>query len=229
MRVTSCNRVPKDLRDCPGRSACSTKPVAPASETFRLPTAPQPAIAPSGALNAQPETHSPKRRTHNALFRHARFQIVGRGAGDAHADTHVMRSAVRLDGVGVVVGACVLVVVVGTRIMAIRAVGGHLIDVVVAPTSARSGWDLSTERRRRVSVRIRGWDKRDMRSGGSGTAYHRRAGGANTTDDGELLKRSLDRQSERDMELEEMTTDGGFTGPTAESACVEHETELRPT
>jgi hypothetical protein len=51
----------------------------------------------------------------------------------------------------------------------------------------------------------------------------------NTTDDGELLKRSLEEQSERDVALEEMTTDGGFTGPTAESACEAREVELRPT
>lgn len=48
-------------------------------------------------------------------------------------------------------------------------------------------------------------------------------------DDGELLKHWLERQSVRDVALEEMTTDGGYTGPRAESACEEHQTELRPT
>lgn len=51
----------------------------------------------------------------------------------------------------------------------------------------------------------------------------------NTTDDGELLKRSLEGQSGRAVAPDEMTTDGGFTGPTAEEACEAHQTELRPT
>ena len=41
----------------------------------------------------------------------------------------------------------------------------------------------------------------------------------NTTDDQVLLKRSLEGQFERDVALEEMTTDGGFTGPEAEEVC----------
>jgi hypothetical protein len=51
----------------------------------------------------------------------------------------------------------------------------------------------------------------------------------NTTDDGELLKRSLEGQSGRALAPDEMTTDGGFTGPTAEEACEAHQTKLRPT
>jgi hypothetical protein len=51
----------------------------------------------------------------------------------------------------------------------------------------------------------------------------------NTTDDGELLKRSLEGQSRRAVAPDEMTTDGGFTGPTAEEACEAHGAELRLT
>jgi hypothetical protein len=51
----------------------------------------------------------------------------------------------------------------------------------------------------------------------------------NTTDDGELLRRSLEAQSERSVAPEQMTVDGGFTGPTAEEACETHQTNLRPT
>lgn len=51
----------------------------------------------------------------------------------------------------------------------------------------------------------------------------------NTTDDAELLERSLESQAERDHCPEKMTVDGGFTGPVAEAACQQHETQLRPT
>jgi hypothetical protein len=51
----------------------------------------------------------------------------------------------------------------------------------------------------------------------------------NTTDDAELLARSLEAQSERDLAVDQMTTDGGFTGPTGETACSDHEVQLRPT
>ena len=51
----------------------------------------------------------------------------------------------------------------------------------------------------------------------------------NTTDDQVLLKWSLEGQSEQDVALEEMTTDGGFTGPEAEEVCSGHGVKLRPT
>jgi hypothetical protein len=51
----------------------------------------------------------------------------------------------------------------------------------------------------------------------------------NTTDDAELLARSLEAQSDRDLAVDQMTTDGGFTGPTGETACSDHEVQLRPT
>jgi hypothetical protein len=52
---------------------------------------------------------------------------------------------------------------------------------------------------------------------------------ANTTDDGALLARSLDEQAERGIDVEELTVDGGFTGPVAEAACEQHGVTLRPT
>lgn len=51
----------------------------------------------------------------------------------------------------------------------------------------------------------------------------------NTTDDGELLKRSLQAQAERNLPPKQMTTDGGFTGSTAEEACEANGVELCPT
>lgn len=51
----------------------------------------------------------------------------------------------------------------------------------------------------------------------------------NQTDDAQLLSRSLDNQAERGIEVEKVTTDGGYTGPTAEEACEKHEVELRAT
>lgn len=52
---------------------------------------------------------------------------------------------------------------------------------------------------------------------------------SNVTDDGELLKASLENQSERGLEVKEITTDGGYTGPNSETYCKEHGIELRPT
>lgn len=52
---------------------------------------------------------------------------------------------------------------------------------------------------------------------------------SNHTDDGELLARSLDNQAERGIEVEKLTTDGGYTGPVADEACEQHKVELRPT
>ncbi len=44
----------------------------------------------------------------------------------------------------------------------------------------------------------------------------------NTTDDQTLLKRSLEEQSERDLAIGQVTSDGGYTGPEAEQACSNH-------
>lgn len=51
----------------------------------------------------------------------------------------------------------------------------------------------------------------------------------NQTDDAELLEKSLDDQAERDIEVEKVTTDGGYTGPKGEQACGKHNVELRAT
>ena len=51
----------------------------------------------------------------------------------------------------------------------------------------------------------------------------------NQTDDAELLEQSLDEQKERGIEIEEMTSDGGYTGPLSTSVCARHEVTLRPT
>lgn len=51
----------------------------------------------------------------------------------------------------------------------------------------------------------------------------------NQTDDAELLADSLDRQSDRGIEVDKITVDGGYTGPTAEAACEEHDVDLRAT
>lgn len=51
----------------------------------------------------------------------------------------------------------------------------------------------------------------------------------NTTDDTTLLDESLQRQTERGIEIEEMVVDGGYTGPDGEKACADHEVELQPT
>jgi len=51
----------------------------------------------------------------------------------------------------------------------------------------------------------------------------------NQTDDAVLMEQSLDDQSERDIEVEKVTTDGGYTGPRGEKACEKHNVELRAT
>lgn len=51
----------------------------------------------------------------------------------------------------------------------------------------------------------------------------------NVTDDAALLEQSLEGQAERGIEVERLTTDGGYTGPSAERACQEHGVELRAT
>lgn len=51
----------------------------------------------------------------------------------------------------------------------------------------------------------------------------------NQTDDAELMEQSLDDQAERDIKVEKVTTDGGYTGPKGEQACGKHNVELRAT
>ncbi len=51
----------------------------------------------------------------------------------------------------------------------------------------------------------------------------------NCTDDAQLMKQSLADQTTRGIEVERVTTDGGYTGPTGEEACADYEVELRPT
>ncbi len=51
----------------------------------------------------------------------------------------------------------------------------------------------------------------------------------NRTDDADLLAEDLANQSDRDIPVEQVTVDGGYTGPTAEEACETHQVELRPT
>lgn len=51
----------------------------------------------------------------------------------------------------------------------------------------------------------------------------------NTTDDAELLERSLESQADREIAVEAVTTDGGYTGPVAEEACENHDVEHRAT
>lgn len=51
----------------------------------------------------------------------------------------------------------------------------------------------------------------------------------NQTDDGELLERSLEGQADRGISVEKVTVDGGYTGPTAEQTCEEHQVDLRAT
>jgi len=51
----------------------------------------------------------------------------------------------------------------------------------------------------------------------------------NQTDDAKLLEQSLDDQAERDIEVEKVITDGGYTGPKGEEACEKHNVELRAT
>ena len=51
----------------------------------------------------------------------------------------------------------------------------------------------------------------------------------NRTDDTRLLEESLEGQAERGIEVDRLTTDGGYTGPDAERACQKHGVELRAT
>ncbi len=51
----------------------------------------------------------------------------------------------------------------------------------------------------------------------------------NRTDDATLLEQSLDDQARRGIEVNKMTTDGGYTGPRGEAACEKHQVELRAT
>ncbi|MBW1947653.1 MAG: transposase, partial [Deltaproteobacteria bacterium] len=44
----------------------------------------------------------------------------------------------------------------------------------------------------------------------------------NHTDDAKLMEESLDDQSEREIKVEKVTTDGGYTGPKGEQACGKH-------
>lgn len=51
----------------------------------------------------------------------------------------------------------------------------------------------------------------------------------NQHDDAALLEQSLDEQAERSIEIDEVTTDGGYTGPVGEAACARHKVALHPT
>jgi len=51
----------------------------------------------------------------------------------------------------------------------------------------------------------------------------------NQTDDAELMEQSLDDQAERNIKVDKVTTDGGYTGPKGEQACGKHNVELRAT
>lgn len=52
---------------------------------------------------------------------------------------------------------------------------------------------------------------------------------SNKTDDGQLLAEALDDMAERGIEVSEATVDGGYNGPTTETACARHQVTLRPT
>ena len=51
----------------------------------------------------------------------------------------------------------------------------------------------------------------------------------NRTDDATLLEQSLHDQAARGIEVDEVTTDGGYTGPQGEAACQKHDVTLRAT
>lgn len=51
----------------------------------------------------------------------------------------------------------------------------------------------------------------------------------NRTADAMLLEGLLDDQSAREIEVNEVTTDGGYRGPGGEAACEKHDVELRAT
>lgn len=51
----------------------------------------------------------------------------------------------------------------------------------------------------------------------------------NRADDAQLLKQSLDNQVARGIEVKQVTTDGGYTGPQGQAACDAHGVSLRAT
>jgi hypothetical protein len=51
----------------------------------------------------------------------------------------------------------------------------------------------------------------------------------NRADDTTLLEQSLDDQARRGIEVNQVTVDGGYTGPNGEAACAKHKVMLRAT
>lgn len=51
----------------------------------------------------------------------------------------------------------------------------------------------------------------------------------NVADDSQMMGQSLTGQAARGIDVAEVTTDGGYTGPLGEAACEQHEVTLRPT
>ncbi len=51
---------------------------------------------------------------------------------------------------------------------------------------------------------------------------------SNNTDDSQLLAQSLAEQAQRGHQIDKVTVDGGYTGPTAEAACDTYGTQLYP-
>jgi hypothetical protein len=51
----------------------------------------------------------------------------------------------------------------------------------------------------------------------------------NRADDATLMEQSLDDQARRGIEVNQVTVDGGYTGPNGEAACAKHDVTLRPT
>jgi hypothetical protein len=51
----------------------------------------------------------------------------------------------------------------------------------------------------------------------------------NRADDTTLLEQSLDDQARRGIEVDQVTVDGGYTGPNGEAACAKHKVVLRAT
>ena len=51
----------------------------------------------------------------------------------------------------------------------------------------------------------------------------------NRADDTALMEQSLDDQARRGIEVNQVTVDGGYTGPKGEAACGKHDVTLRPT
>lgn len=51
----------------------------------------------------------------------------------------------------------------------------------------------------------------------------------NRADDAALMEQSLDDQTRRGIEVNQVTVDGGYTGPKGEAACGKHDVTLRPT